>query len=151
MLIGAIIVPLNAWWTGAELDYGLADSGAKIALVDSERLERIAEHLDQLTDLKRVYVTRHNDDLAHPRVQRLEDVIGLVNDWDKLPDMLLPDVAVDPEDDATIFYTSGTTGKPKGALGSHRNVATNVLTSAIASHAHVHHGRRADARSRSPQ
>ncbi len=131
MLIGAIIVPLNAWWTGAELEYGLADSGAKIALVDSERLERIAEHLDQLSDLKRVYVTRHNDDLAHPRVQRLEDVIGLVNDWDKLPDLALPDVTVDPEDDATIFYTSGTTGKPKGALGTHRNSATNVLTTAF--------------------
>jgi long-chain acyl-CoA synthetase len=132
-LIGAIIVPLNAWWTGAELEYGLADSGAKIALVDSERLERIAEHLDHLSDLKQVYVTRHNDDLAHPRVQRLEDVIGLVNDWKTLPDLAMPDVTVEPEDEATILYTSGTTGKPKGALGTHRNIATNVLTSAIAS------------------
>ena len=62
-LVGAIIVPLNAWWTGPELEYGLADSGCKIAVVDSERLERITEHLDQLTALKRIYVTRHTDDV----------------------------------------------------------------------------------------
>ena len=42
---GAIVTPLNAWWTGAELEYGLADSGAKIAIGDAERWERIAEHL----------------------------------------------------------------------------------------------------------
>ncbi len=118
---GRIPEPRSPWWT-------------------PRRLERIAEHLDQLSDLKRVYVTRHNDDLAHPRVQRLEEVIGLVNDWDKLPDLALPDVVVDPEDDATIFSTlKAATGKPKGALDTHRNVATNhVLCNAISSDAHVH-------------
>src|ERR1041385_7787278 len=44
-IIGAIVTPLNAWWTGPELEYGLVDSGAKVAFADSERLERIAEHL----------------------------------------------------------------------------------------------------------
>ena len=44
----------------------------------------------------------------------------------------MPDVALDPEDDATIFYTSGTTGKPKGALGTHRNITTNIFTSGAA-------------------
>ena len=42
ILAGAIVTPLNAWWTGPELEYGLADSGTKIAIVDDERLERIA-------------------------------------------------------------------------------------------------------------
>ena len=52
ILAGAIVTPLNAWWTGPELEYGLADSGAKVAIVDDERLGRIAEYLDGLADLE---------------------------------------------------------------------------------------------------
>ena len=40
----------------------------------------------------------------------------------------LPDVPIDAEDDATIFYTSGTTGFPKGALGTQRNICTNIIS-----------------------
>jgi len=46
-------------------------------------------------------------------------------------DIAPPDVAIEPEDDATIFYTSGTTGFPKGALGTHRNICTNVMSLAF--------------------
>ncbi|MEQ1689291.1 MAG: class I adenylate-forming enzyme family protein, partial [Sphingopyxis sp.] len=41
---GAIVVPLNAWWTGHELDYALRDSGARMLVCDAQRLERIAPH-----------------------------------------------------------------------------------------------------------
>src|SRR6185437_15141769 len=43
--LGAIVTPLNAWWTGPELEYGLTDSGARFAIMDAERLERLREHL----------------------------------------------------------------------------------------------------------
>ena len=136
VITGAIITPLNAWWTGPELEYGLRDSGSKIAILDCERYERLGEHLANCPDLKRIYVARETSpgimsDLADTRVTSLESVIGKVNDWHKLPQGVLPDVALEPDDDASIFYTSGTTGKPKGALGTHRNMCTNIGTGGI--------------------
>jgi long-chain acyl-CoA synthetase len=105
----------------------LKDSGAKIAIMDPERLERIMEYLPNLPDLEQIYVSRSEEEIAHPLVQKLEMVTGTVNDWHKLSDRLVPDIALDPEDDAMIFYTSGTTGNPKGALGTQRNVCSTVM------------------------
>jgi long-chain acyl-CoA synthetase len=130
--LGAIVTPLNAWWTGPELEYGLTDSGTKVAIVDSERLERISEHLESCPDLARVYVSRENDEIANPLIARLEDVLGAPPSWRALPDRPLPPVDILPEDDATIFYTSGTTGKPKGALATHRNINSNIMAGAAA-------------------
>jgi long-chain acyl-CoA synthetase len=127
LLTGGIAVLLNAWWTGPELQYGLNDSGAKVAIVDHERLERLFEQLQNCPALERVFVSRETEDVAHPQVIKLETIIGDVSDWHLLPDRPLPDVPLDPEDDATILYTSGTTGKPKGAIGTHRNSTTAVL------------------------
>ncbi|WP_269716408.1 class I adenylate-forming enzyme family protein [Caulobacter sp. NIBR2454] len=125
--VGAIVTPLNAWWTGAELEYGLTDSGAKVLIVDAERFERLAEHLPNCPELQRVYVSREVDEVTHPYVCKLESKIGAPNDWAKLPDAPLPTVEIQPDDDATIFYTSGTTGKPKGALATQRNINSNIL------------------------
>jgi long-chain acyl-CoA synthetase len=130
-LCGAIVTPLNAWWTGAELEYGLVDSGAKLLLVDAERLGRLIEHLPACRDLTRIYVTRSDEESGNPLVRRLEDVIGTPGTWATLPAGTMPALAIDPEDDATIFYTSGTTGKPKGALGTHRNIVSNIMASGL--------------------
>jgi long-chain acyl-CoA synthetase len=131
-LTGAIVTPLNAWWTGPELEYGLIDSGAKAAIVDAERLERLSEHLHNCPDLRRVFVAREAEETAHPLVRRLEDLIGPPDSWMSLPEGALPAVTLDPEDDVTIFYTSGTTGKPKGALGTHRNLLSNIGAAGLA-------------------
>jgi long-chain acyl-CoA synthetase len=128
--LGAIVTPLNAWWTGAELEYGLTDSGSKVAIVDAERWERMAEHVHNCPDLKKVYVSRLEEEVAHPKVSTLESVLGSANDWINLPDLALPDTPIDPDDEATIFYTSGTTGKPKGALATHRNITCNIMAGA---------------------
>lgn len=128
---GAIVVPLNAWWRGSELEYGLSDSGSVVVFCDADRLDRIAEHLDSLPHVRAVVVAQ--DDRTEPpgRAQHFADVVGEVSD-DSIdgnaatPD--LPDVELEPEDDATIFYTSGTTGDPKGVLGTHRNICTNLVS-----------------------
>ncbi len=129
--LGAIVTPLNAWWTGPELEYGLVDSGSKVAIVDAERLERLTEHLHNCPDLKRVYVSRSNEEIANPLICKTESVIGAPAVWAGLPDAPLPAVDIGPEDDATIFYTSGTTGKPKGALATQRGVNSNIMAGAI--------------------
>jgi len=136
VLAGAIVTPLNAWWTGPELEYGLADSGSSILVVDAERYERVREHLPNCPDIKKIYVSRLKEEIADPVVARLESVIGGTNDWANLP---APETRDDPpfpmreaDDDVTIFYTSGTTGKPKGAVISHRNIISNMWNSASA-------------------
>lgn len=126
--VGAIVVPLNSWWTGEELEYGLSDSGAKLAVVDGERLESIKPHLKNL-NLGGLLVVRGVGNLAGG--DDWEEVVAPYGAYADLPDTKMPDVALEPEDNATIFYTSGTTGKPKGALGTHRNICGNLLSLAI--------------------
>ncbi|RKQ96089.1 class I adenylate-forming enzyme family protein [Maricaulis maris] len=128
--LGAIIVPLNAWWTGAELAYGLKDSGARALICDAERWDRIGPETNGLPDLKHVLVSR-GDAAPDAPARRLEDLIGTPDRYSGLPEGDLPDVDIAPDDPATIFYTSGTTGNPKGALGTHRNILTNILSSAF--------------------
>ncbi|MGA0600804.1 class I adenylate-forming enzyme family protein [Caulobacter sp. KR2-114] len=129
--LGAIVTPLNAWWTGPELEYGLTDSGSKVAIVDSERLARLAEHLPNCPDLERIYVSREIEEVAHPKVTKLETVLGTPDDWEGLANQPLPEADIQPDDDATIFYTSGTTGKPKGALATQRNINSNIMAGGI--------------------
>ncbi|MCW2861863.1 MAG: AMP-dependent synthetase and ligase, partial [Actinoallomurus sp.] len=116
--LGAVVVPLNAWWTSPELEYGLRDSGAKILIADEERIERLA---GALPGLGIPAIAVRSTGALPGGVETYESVLGEIGDE-------LPDADIDPEDDATIFYTSGTTGRPKGALGTQRNITTNPIS-----------------------
>ncbi len=131
MSLGGIAVPLNAWWTAPELEYGLEDSGAKLLICDAPRYQRCEPHLGRLPALEQTIVSRAAGPIEGAR--RLGDILGAAPDWERLPDEDLPRVEIDKDDEATIFYTSGTTGDPKGALGTHRNLLTNILSVAYAS------------------
>src|SRR6185437_8246661 len=119
--VGAIVVPLNAWMTGPELEYCLADCGAGVLVADAERAERLLPHLATLR-LRATIVTRATAPLPAGLVA-FEQAMGPID-----AAAALPPASIEPEDDATIFYTSGTTGKPKGALGTQRNICTNITS-----------------------
>jgi long-chain acyl-CoA synthetase len=120
--VGAIVVPLNAWWTAPELVYGLKDSGSTLLFCDAERLDRLVPELAELPGLR--LVVARDERVALPGgAEHIEILLAGAT-----ADAALPAVAIDPEDDATIFYTSGTTGHPKGVLGTHRNICGNLLS-----------------------
>src|SRR5258708_29467497 len=79
--LGAIVTPLNAWWTAPELEYGLTDSGAKVVVLDAERLERLAEHPPRCPNLERGYVAPLAEENSNPPVTKLEEPIGPPCDW----------------------------------------------------------------------
>jgi long-chain acyl-CoA synthetase len=132
--VGAIVTPLNAWWTSDELSYGLRDSGSSLLFVDEERLERVFELIDDLPDLATIVVlgdpSRTVSLRAHPRVAivAFEEFLG------EIDHATPPDLDLLADDDATMFYTSGTTGHPKGAVGSHRNIITNFMNLSFSAH-----------------
>jgi long-chain acyl-CoA synthetase len=121
--IGAAVVGMNAWWTTPEMEYGLRDSGPKVLIADDERIERVLPVLDSLraerplsiiavrTDRELPADAAHWNDVVKPQDAPAE----------------LPEAEIDPDDDATIFYTSGTTGFPKGAQLTHRGSVTNIF------------------------
>ncbi len=130
IMIGAISTPMNSWWIGEELEYGLADSGARVAVVDEQIFERIRGHWTNLSDLEAIIIARdRSEDRGDSRVTSMETAIGEAGSWKDLPARELPAAELGPETDATIMYTSGTTGKPKGALATHRAIISNIFNS----------------------
>ena len=116
--IGAIAVAMNALWQPDEMEYGLRDCGAKVLFADQERLDRLAQCAGDLD----VAVIAVRPTLSPVRGADLNDLlIGVM-------ESAMPPVEISPEDDAIIFYTSGSTGHPKGVISSHRNVISALFS-----------------------
>ncbi|MDR3506804.1 MAG: class I adenylate-forming enzyme family protein [Caulobacteraceae bacterium] len=113
--VGVAAVGMNAWWVADEMEYALKDSAPKVVFCDREQLDRILERPAMAAGMTLVLV-------------RAEPPAGVVPWSDVLKDGgELPQVSIDPDDDACIFYTSGTTGNPKGAQLTHRGCVSNLF------------------------
>ena len=117
--IGAIAVPLNSWGQAQELEYGFRDAGARIVFCDQQRLAQIAPSLQELK--VRAIVARAVDVARSEWVETLESMIAGAEGQP------MPESDSCGEDPVLIMYTSGTTGNPKGAVSSHRNLAQAVV------------------------
>jgi long-chain acyl-CoA synthetase len=114
--MGVAVVGMNAWWVAEEMAYALADSAPKVMFCDAERLARVGEKPAMAEGVKLVAVRAQ----APAGMAHWSDVIAHTGS--------LPDIAVDPDADACIFYTSGTTGFPKGAQLTHRGCIANLFS-----------------------
>jgi acyl-CoA synthetase (AMP-forming)/AMP-acid ligase II len=116
--IGAVAVPMNSWWQGEELAYGLSDCAASHIILDAARLQRLAPHLQ---DTALVIIGLESDGKTLPEeVARLEPLLA--------GNGTLPATVIEPQDPAVILYTSGSTGHPRGVLSTQRNVLSALGT-----------------------
>jgi long-chain acyl-CoA synthetase len=114
--IGGVSVSLNALWVQDEIDYALADSGASLLIADVERVSRAIEPSRRLG--VRMLEVRADKPSADD-----------VDQWNAVvvPGPAMPAVDVGWDDDATILYTSGTTGRPKGAVSTNGAIVSSVM------------------------
>ena len=116
--VGAIAVLLNAWWTPTELEFALADADVRVVVADVERCERVLDTCRRRDTP--IVLARGDETAAAPAgVAHWIDVV--------LKGASMPEVSVSGGDDATILYTSGTTGQPKGAVSTHDAICQTIM------------------------
>lgn len=120
MKMGAIVVPLNTRFKGEELAYEINDSESKVLIVDEEHWPFIDSVRGELKTVEKIFFNG-------PSAPEGTFPFSLLRDN---PEDRFPRVAASESDDAAIMYTSGTTGKPKGAMLHQRGI---VLTAMLVS------------------
>jgi long-chain acyl-CoA synthetase len=119
-ILGAVCVPLNAWQKGSELEFALDDCEARVVVADRKRLEILKPVLPNLPNIEHVYLSGDTPGPDDHGVRPFDVLLGDGSD----PGM--PSTPIEEDDIFAILYTSGTTGRPKGATLTHRQVIANL-------------------------
>lgn len=125
MFAGLVIVPLNIRWGAREFSHALADCTPKLFALDGVIYEHLKPYIEQLKLLGVGHYLFCGDGAAPEGMIAYEVLLK-----DAAPEE--PDVQVDEEDLVGLFYTSGTTGRPKGVMLTHKNLMMNAYHAQIA-------------------
>jgi len=121
-LLGAIAVPLNHRLSASELAFIMNDAGARLLIAEPRFVKAVGQIRESISSLEKVIWTGESiGDLPSGKNDVAYETV-VADTYE-----LLPDVPMTDNDIAQIYYTSGTTGRPKGVILTHKNVAVHAL------------------------
>jgi long-chain acyl-CoA synthetase len=114
--VGGIGVGLNGWWSSEEIAYGLSDSGSRFLVVDERLWPRVEPVVSGAADLERIFFIGERPPRGTVPVAEI-----------LAPSDRVPEDPIDEDDPFVLLYTSGTTGRSKACITTHRGTVTQVL------------------------